>query len=1037
MDRTCMSRNPGIRRACLFFILMACALKVVSTAVLPRSQALQASVAPALTCPSCNDYAPCTVDTCDTLTGTCRHAPMNCDDGNSCTYDACEPPTGTCRHGSNGTGAQCDDRNSCTRNDVCDDAAQCHGTALTGGTPCDDRNSCTTDDACNDAGECVASPLVAGTNCDDANACTQGDACVTSTDGGVACQGGSTDCGDGDLCTLDVCDPVTGQCSNPPLNCDDGNVCTIESCDPSTGACVRSDATGSCDDGSACFVNDVCYQGNCTGTRISCPARGCQYAYGCFGSAGCQYEPRVGICGSAGECFRWTCAGNGQCIKEGRQGAVCNTGNLCEVGRCSAVNGTVCLAEVNLCDDHNPCTDDVCYNPAVGACMHTNNSAPCSTGGPCAMQGTCYYGTCQVGVPTPVPSEGDADGDGVPNTCDNCPVLANTDQADADHDGAGDACDPCLDRDGDGFGEPDAPGNSCHADNCPQEANPSQTDSDGDGVGDACDGCPQASDPSQADADHDGIGDACDACTDRDQDAFGDPGFPTSRCAPDNCPAAANPAQEDADRDGRGDLCDACTDGDGDGIGDPGRPLDHCGIDNCPATSNAEQADVNGDGSGDACQPTLRIAGVRDVGGETLEVDLRVSDPQGDPLSGRIEILAPSTVTMIQDRGFEAACASGFLPDGVPGRGIGYLSRSVGEPVLFDLDAAFGCGDSLGDFVLGRGPCGLPSEMFGETLFLSNLPLPVPVCLRETGSETGGLDRTVLGFDDDSLRLAAPGPDPILQIIFGPGLPAAADVSTLEAGARYRLAITLTDGTTVPVQAETEFLFQGEARMTFVSSQAPRAAITAPTLVECTSPAGGSIVLDGSGSTYTDSTIQGVTMVGFQWLEDPGLPSEVVLGRGPTLSLVLPLGTHTVGLRVTDASGAAGTAQTVITVRDTIAPTLTLAVEPSLLWPPNHRLVPVHVNLHANDACDVSAVARLLSVSASEPDDAPGDKDGRTTGDIAGVEAGTPDAVILLRAERSGGGSGRTYEMTYRARDASGNQTTALATVRVPHHPGD
>jgi hypothetical protein len=45
----------------------------------------------------------------------------------------------------------------------------------------------------------------------------------------------------------------------------------------------------------------------------------------------------------------------------------------------------------------------------------------------------------------------DVDGDGVLDPADNCPKIANADQADQDHDGIGDACDP--DANGDGFAD--------------------------------------------------------------------------------------------------------------------------------------------------------------------------------------------------------------------------------------------------------------------------------------------------------------------------------------------------------------------------------------------------------------------------------------------------------------------------------------------------------------------------------------------------------------------------------------------------------
>ena len=71
-----------------------------------------------------------------------------------------------------------------------------------------------------------------------------------------------------------------------------------------------------------------------------------------------------------------------------------------------------------------------------------------------------------------------------------------------------------ADTDGDGDGVPDS------VDNCPTVPNPEQTNSDRDRFGDACDNCPYVPNNDQADRDGDGVGDRC--ATDINHDGYTD-----------------------------------------------------------------------------------------------------------------------------------------------------------------------------------------------------------------------------------------------------------------------------------------------------------------------------------------------------------------------------------------------------------------------------------------------------------------------------------------------------------------------------------
>jgi hypothetical protein len=154
---------------------------------------------------------------------------------------------------------------------------------------------------------------------------------------------------------------------------------------------------------------------------------------------------------------------------------------------------------------------------------------------------------------------------------------------------------------------------------------------------------------------------------------------------------------------------------------------------------------------------------------------------------------------------------------------------------------------------------------------------------------------------------------------------------------------------------------------------------------------------------------------------------------GTDASGTYPFGTTQVLFTATDPSGNEATCTTSVTVRDTTPPVLTLSTDQTVLWPPNHRMVPVHLSWRVSDRCDPAVQVSLASVTSSEPDDAQGVGDGQTTLDVGGADIGSADGEILLRAERAAQGSGRTYEVVDTATDASGHSTSSLAVVTVPH----
>jgi len=113
---------------------------------------------------------------------------------------------------------------------------------------------------------------------------------------------------------------------------------------------------------------------------------------------------------------------------------------------------------------------------------------------------------------------------------------------------------------------------------------------------------------------------------------------------------------------------------------------------------------------------------------------------------------------------------------------------------------------------------------------------------------------------------------------------------------------------------------------------------------------------------------------------------------------------------------------------DTTPPTLSVTLNPTTLWPPNDKLVPITATITVKDDYDPEPEIKLESITASET---------LSADDIQDAQLGTDDRSFSLAAKRAGNNmAGRIYTVTYSSTDASGNKATASATVTVPHDQG-
>ena len=112
--------------------------------------------------------------------------------------------------------------------------------------------------------------------------------------------------------------------------------------------------------------------------------------------------------------------------------------------------------------------------------------------------------------------------------------------------------------------------------------------------------------------------------------------------------------------------------------------------------------------------------------------------------------------------------------------------------------------------------------------------------------------------------------------------------------------------------------------------------------------------------------------------DDETISSSCVPASGSSF----PVGTTLVSCTATDPFGASDTCSFGVTVLDAEGPTIhAVAATPSVLWPPNHKMRPVVLQVDVTDNCDPAVQScHITSITSSEPVEGTGRRRGSRTG---------------------------------------------------------
>jgi hypothetical protein len=187
------------------------------------------------------------------------------------------------------------------------------------------------------------------------------------------------------------------------------------------------------------------------------------------------------------------------------------------------------------------------------------------------------------------------------------------------------------------------------------------------------------------------------------------------------------------------------------------------------------------------------------------------------------------------------------------------------------------------------------------------------------------------------------------------------------------------------------------------------------------------VTLDGTGSRDPDGDL-----LSLNWVQLSGPPVILSDPSSPAPSFEAPLvdlgGTAMIfHLVVDDGLGGINSDEVTINIRNiNDPPNCGLArANPGIVWPPNHGLVPIGMT-NLTDPNNNSFAITWLGVTQDEPLNGLGDGD-------TSPDAVISDGLVMVRAERAGGGDGRVYQITYQAEDSFGESCMGTVTVCVPH----